>query len=86
MRKDLLDYYAERYGDHDILKADGFDDAVIGIDESVEPLRLVYSVKKVIKNIMSDGASREDAYEHFEFNLAGSYMGPGTPIWCHDDY
>jgi len=28
----------------------------------------------------------EDAYEHFEFNVKGSYVGEQTPIWCEDDF
>jgi len=30
--------------------------------------------------------SEGDAYEHFEFNIAGSYMGEKTPIWCYDNF
>jgi hypothetical protein len=28
----------------------------------------------------------EDALEHFEFNIRGSYVGEQTPIWCDDMY
>jgi hypothetical protein len=28
----------------------------------------------------------EDAREHFEFNVIGSYVGEKTPIFCSDEY
>jgi hypothetical protein len=42
----LLDKIIEHYYEEDLLKADGFDDAVIGID--YVNMRLIYSVKKVL--------------------------------------
>jgi hypothetical protein len=44
----------------------------------------VYSVKKIIAILVSEGMSEEDAMEHFYFNIAGSYMGEKTPIYVHD--
>ena len=26
----------------------------------------------------------EDAIEHFEYNVAGSYVGEKTPVWVYD--
>jgi len=77
----LLDKIIEHYYEEDLLKADGFDDAVIGID--YVNMRLIYSVKKVL-DILSKDMSFEDALEYFEFNIQGSYVGEKTPIWCHD--
>lgn len=76
----MLDKILERYVHDDILKADGFDDAVIGIDE--EQMRLIYSVAKCI-DILKLEMSEEDAIEHFTFNVAYGY-GEGYPIWCWD--
>jgi hypothetical protein len=73
----------ETFPDELFLKADGFDDAIIGVDENT--MRLIYSVKKVIKILRKD-MSWEDAMEHFHFNIAGSYVGDKTPIWCSDDF
>ena len=77
----LLDKIIEHYYEEHLLKADGFDDAVIGID--YVNMRLIYSVKKVL-DILSKDMSFEDALEYFEFNIQGSYVGEKTPIWCHD--
>lgn len=79
-----LDIITELYDDMELLKADGFDDAIIGVDTVGS--RLVYSVDKVIMILKSQGLSEDEAYEHFEFNIEGAYVGEHTPIWCHDDF
>ena len=77
----MIDEIISRYDDEDILKADGLDEAVIGIDE--RSMRLIYSVTKCIAIFMKE-MSEDDAKEYFEFNVAGAWMGDKTPIWCYD--
>ena len=82
----MLEEIIEYYPDETFLKADGFDSAVIGV-EIGEPMRLIYSVTKIIEILITeDEMSMEDALEHFEFNIRGSYVGEQTPIWCDDMY
>jgi hypothetical protein len=82
----MLEEILEYYPDETFLKADGFDNAVIGVQVG-EPMRLIYSVTKVIEILITeDEMSMEDALEHFEFNIRGSYVGEQTPIWCDDMY
>jgi hypothetical protein len=82
MLEDILEYYP----DETFLKADGLDSAVIGV-EIGEPMRLIYSVTKIIEHLVTeDEMTVEDAIEHFEFNIRGSYVGEQTPIWCDDMY
>lgn len=79
----MLDEIVEYYQDEEILKADGFDDAVIGIEEG--SMRLIYSVKRCIEILITEEEmSLEDALEHFSYNVSGSYVGEKTPIWCED--
>lgn len=78
----MLQEIVEYYQDKNILKADGFDDAVIGIDEN--SMRLVYSVKLCIEKLITEGMSMEDAIDYFNFNVSGAYVGEKTPIWCQD--
>ena len=78
----MLERLIELYGDEELLKADGFDDAVIGI--CTRDYRLIYSMKKVLEILCSEGMNEEDALEHFYYNIAGSYVGEKTPIWCED--
>ena len=80
----MLNEILENYPDDSFLKADGFDDAVIGLDE--QSMRLVYSVSKCIAILRTEGMTEEDALEHFSFNVSGAYVGDQTPIWCNDSY
>ena len=71
----------------ELMQADGFDEAIIGYAENIkEPYRIVYSVKKIIAILVSEGMSEEDAMEHFYYNIAGSYMGEKTPLFCNDEF
>lgn len=79
----MLEEILEIYYDEEILIANGFDYAVIGIDN--KDMRLIYSVRKCIEMLLAEGLSHDDAIEHFEYNVRNSYMGKQTPIWC-DDY
>jgi hypothetical protein len=82
----MLEEILEYYPDETFLKADGLDSAVIGV-EIGEPMRLIYSVTKIIEHLVTeDEMELEDAMEHFEFNIRGSYVGEQTPIWCDDMY
>lgn len=42
----MLQEIIERFDDLEFLKADGFDDAIIGVDSNSK--RLIYSQKKII--------------------------------------
>ena len=73
-----------------MLKMDGFDDALIGradvwVGNTIVD-RLVYSGEKVIEVLMDrDGMTEEEAYEFMDFNIAGAYMGPHTPVIVWQD-
>ena len=65
-----------------ILKADGFDDAILGLGRRCsQPDLLVYVVDKCVDILMEDGMTQEEAMEYFEFNVVGAWMGEGTPIF-----
>lgn len=81
----MLEQLLEYFEDEEFLKADGFDEAVIGVDE--RSMRLIYSVTKCIELLMvNDGMSIEEAMEYFDFNVRGAYVGDKTPIWCEDGF
>ncbi len=86
----ILDHILARFPDEDLLAANGYDYAVIGIDE--ESMRLIYSVKKVVEilamGIVNDDRERAiaEAREDFDYNISGAYLGEKTPIWCYDDF
>lgn len=78
MRNQLI----ETYPDETFLLADGFDDAIIGVDSHSR--RVIYSISKCIDILVSEGLDHEDAIDHFFFNTHGAYVGENTPIWCED--
>ena len=81
MIEKLVDWYPEE----SLLIADGFNDAIIGIDES--SMRVIYSVTKCIEILcLDEDMDVDDAIEHFEYNVRGSYVGERTPIWCDDNF
>ena len=80
----MLEGIVEYFQDEEILKADGFDDAVIGIDTGT--MRLIYSVTRCVEILIVGGMDMNDAIEYFDFNVRGSYVGDKTPIWCDDMY
>ena len=68
-----------------VLTMDGLDDALLGLSTRMnEPTVAVYSQSKIIEILVKDGMSYEEAFEHFSFNIAGSYMGPETPTIVDD--
>jgi hypothetical protein len=73
----------ERYDDEEFLKADGFDDAVIGVCHLSR--RLIYSYAKCIEIlVVEEGMEVIDAIEYLSYNVINSYVGENTPIWCID--
>jgi hypothetical protein len=81
----ILQDIIESYDDETFLKADGFDEAIIGVEEV--SMKLIYSVSKCIDILITrDGMSWEEAAEFFSFNVSGSYVGEQTPIWCEDQF
>jgi len=79
----MLDEIVEYYSEEDILKADGLDEAIIGIDE--KSMRLIYSYNKVIEILKRD-MTEEEAIEYYYYNIESAYVGDKTPIWCKDDW
>ena len=81
----VLDSIIEDHYDEEFLKADGFDDAVIGVCYSSN--RLIYSYKKCLDILITEeGMDEVDAIEHLSYNTMGAYVGKKTPIWCMDNY
>lgn len=80
----ILESLIEIYPDEELLIADGFDEAVIGIEENT--MRIIYSVSKCLEIIEANGMPEEEALEHFYFNVHGSYVGDKTPIFCFDEF
>lgn len=63
----------------EFLKADGFDNCVIGYE--IETNRLIYDVDKMIEKLQDDIPNRDTALEYLEYNVLGAYVGEHTPIY-----
>ena len=81
------DELLENYPDDDLMFADGFDDAIIGIATDFTEPRVIYSVTQCLDILEKrDGMSYEDAFDYFTYNVSGGWVGEQTPIWCWDDF
>jgi SOS response regulatory protein OraA/RecX len=80
-RKEIDEYVDEYYPDEEIMLLDDLDSAFIGL--TTNNIRAVYSVQKIIDELMNQGMSEEDAYEYFSFNIECAYVGEKTPIYVN---
>lgn len=74
----ILSKILDEYPEEGFLKADGLDDAIIGVWSEG---RLVYSVDKVIDILMAQDMTEQEAIEFYEFNIECAYVGERTPIF-----
>jgi hypothetical protein len=70
----------ENYPELQLLKLpNSFDHCIIGLEAKNH--LVVYSEELIIRQLMSEGLDFEDAYDHYSFNILGSYVGEKTPIF-----
>jgi hypothetical protein len=79
MSSSKLEQIKQLYSDEELLIADGFDDAIIGVDD--ENVRVVYDVFKIISILIQDGMSTDEAFEFYQYNILGAYVGENTPLF-----
>jgi hypothetical protein len=67
------------------LEANGFEKAIIGVGYRCgKPPIMVYSKYKCIRILTKRGMTWEQAEEYFDYNVQGSWMGEGTPIFVKE--
>ena len=75
----------EKLNNDQTMFADGFEDAIIGLDTSNEIFRVIYDREKMIDILVfRDDMTSEDAIEYLEYNVFGAYVGEGTPIYGYE--
>jgi len=63
------------------LSEEEFDDAIIGVCQRIGNETVVaYDATKIVE-ILSRSMSEDEAYEYFEFNILGAYVGERTPAF-----
>lgn len=79
-REEFEDKYFDILQDVDVLLADGFDNALIGMCSVT--YRAIYDYEKMIDILIEDeGMTSLDAIEHLSYNVLGAYVGEMTPIY-----
>jgi len=82
-RADLI----ERLNDDEeliFLEGPEFDAAIIGtIERFGQPRIVCYDYRKVMRVLVKQGMSHDDAVEWYEFNIIGAWMGEETPCFLH---
>jgi hypothetical protein len=82
IREDILDQFGDDA--ETMLFADGFDDALVGVGSAFGgDLCAIYDADEIVESLMKQGMDYAEALEHFDFNIAGAYVGEQTPIFMH---
>jgi hypothetical protein len=84
---ELIQDIAENFGEEfeNILFADGFEEAFIGIGQQFNTRFAVYDRAKCIE-IMCREMDEETAEEYFQYNVEGSWVGENTPVFLIYDH
>ena len=80
LEQQIVDWIDENYPDAELLLADSFSEAFKGVAVQFNKPVTVYDRQKCIKILMRD-MSEDEAYEYFEFNVIGAYVGEATPAF-----
>lgn len=81
----------------DVIFADGFEDAFLGLADRAGQTLAVYSATRAL-TILARSAERDcgeavhhecdheaEASDWFGYNVLGSWLGEGMPLWLDDD-
>jgi hypothetical protein len=79
MMHSKIEQIIETYPNEEFMFVDGFNDAIIGVDEV--NLRVVYDIDEIINILMRDEMTFDDAFDYYDYNIAGSYVGEKTPVF-----
>ena len=71
--------------EEEMLKADGFDDAILGVARRCgQPDILSYDVAKILDILVTrEGMDDQEATEYFEYNIQGAWVGEFTPCFVY---
>ena len=80
--KDRLEFIKDNFPD--VLIANGFDDAIMGIVEryGMNPV-VLYNKNKCLKILQKrDGMTESEAIDFYYYNIVGAYVGEYTPCYA----
>lgn len=80
-KEQIEEWVSDAFPEDDILIADGFEDAFIGVAIQFNNPIPLFDYEKCIEILQKDGMSLSEAQEYFDFNVIGAWVGKGTPAF-----
>ena len=65
----------------DAMRMDDYDDCVAGIAVGFKGSCLIYDMRKIINKMKKDGMTEDEAWEYFDYNVLGAWVGDYTPMF-----
>lgn len=81
IKKQIIFWLSDNFSEEEILLADGFESAFVGVGQQAYKLFAIYDQDKCIEELINQGMSVTEACEYFTFNVEGSYVGENTPVF-----
>ena len=78
-----MEIWEERYPDLMMLEPrEFFDEAIVGVVERINLTAFCYDTQEILDILNRDhDLTPEEALEHFEYNIKGSYVGEHSPVF-----
>ena len=81
-KRELIDEWVnEVFPDDEILMADGFEEAFMGVAMQFNKPIAIFDYDKCLTILQKDGMTSTEAEEYMQFNVVGSYVGENTPAF-----
>lgn len=63
---------------------EGYNDCILGLCNTYDGVRVLYSERKIINKLMAQGMSEKNAFVYYDNELLGKYHGVYSPIFFMD--
>jgi len=80
-REQIDEWVSEAFPEQEILFADVFEDAFLGVAMQFNKPISIFDYDKCLTILQEDGMSYHEAEEYMEFNVVGAYVGEHTPAF-----
>ena len=80
-REQIDHWVSEAFPEDEILMADGFEDAFMGVAMQFNAPISLFDYDKCLTILQKDGMTHSEAEEYMQFNVVGAYVGKNTPAF-----
>ena len=80
-REQIDEWASEAFPEDEILFADGFEDAFLGVAMQFNNPIALFDYNKCLTILQKDGMNYNEAEEYMQFNVVGAYVGKNTPAF-----